>query len=154
MGSSAAKRRQEGGCAMRTLLTSAHRVEFEAIVQAIDRFNSAGLNPFGPNVPVQSHSPLLLKLEGPGTSFEFQFYPKDRTAAVKAALAATPSFRTRHPVLYPMTRALIQRQWDRVYAYNVETASVTDVKLLVSRRNDPDLFRAHPKHPPILGFLP
>ena len=40
---------QEGGGAMKTLLLPARTVEFEAIMQAIERFNSAGLNSFRPN---------------------------------------------------------------------------------------------------------
>jgi len=130
---------------MRTLLPSARTVEFEAIVRAIEQFNSAGLNPFGPSVPVQGHSPLLLHLEGPGTSFEFQFHPEDRAANVAASLASSPSFKTRHPVLYPMTRTIIRCQWHRVYAYDVETEAVIDVKLLVSRRKDPELFKTCPE---------
>jgi hypothetical protein len=112
-------------------LTQAKTVEFEAIVRAIEQFNQAGQNPFGPNVP--------------GIDIEFEFYPMDRTAGTQEFLKQNPSFRTRHPVLYPMTRALIQRQWHRVYAYNVEQAKVEAVKLLVSRKQDPDLFKQHPK---------
>ena len=39
-----------------------------------------------------------------------------------------------------MTRALIARQWHRVYAYDVTERAVVDVKLLVARKADPELF--------------
>lgn len=127
------------------LLTKARTVHFANIVSAIERFNDAGLNPFGPNVPVGSHSPLLVKLEGPGMEVEFEVSPADRKAKTRVFLAVSPSFRTRHAVLYPMTRALVQRQWTRVYAYNVRQSRVTDVRLLVCKEQDPVLFERHPK---------
>lgn len=92
------------------LLPQAVSVEFERIVQAIERFNQAGLNPYGPNVPVGGHCPLLFKMEGPGIAVEFEFHPADRSAESAAFLASAPYFRTRRAVLHPMTRALIQRQ--------------------------------------------
>lgn len=126
------------------LLDSAVVMAFDAIAEAIERFNAAGLNPFGPNVPVRGHSPLLLGLQGPGIDVEIEFHAADRTPETRAFLRENPSFRIRHPVLYPLTRALVARQWHRVYAYDVAHGEVVDVRLLVSRRQDPELFARHP----------
>src|ERR1700757_4166517 len=96
-------------------------VSFDGMIQAIERFNGAGLNPFGPGVPVQTHDPLLFMMEfGQDIVVEIPFYTADRDASAAASLAEHPGFRTRHSVLYPMTRTLIQRQWHRVYAYDVQ----------------------------------
>lgn len=119
-------------------------VLFDAIVEAIERFNQAGRNPFGPNVPVRGHRPLLLGLEGPGINIEVEFHAADRTPETQAFLRENRSFRSRHPVLYPMTRALVARQWHRVYAYDVARAEVVDVRLLANRAQDPELFVHHP----------
>jgi hypothetical protein len=125
-------------------LDQANTVRFDTLAEAIERFNRAGLNPFGPNIPVHGHSPLLLCLRGPGIDVEFPFHAADRNAETQAFLHKTPGFRTRHSVLYPMTRALVARQWHRVYAYSVAQAEVVDVKLLVNRRQDPELFARYP----------
>lgn len=127
------------------LLPTPHTVTLEGMIAAIERFNQAGKNPFGPNVPVKSHCPLLFLFEGEGFHIEFPFYDEDREEKTKAALREDQTFQTRHAVLYPMTRALIQRQWHRVYAYDVLEGEVTDVKLLVSKKQDPDLIAKHPK---------
>jgi hypothetical protein len=122
------------------LLPSPVPVTFDEIIAGIDRFNREGRNPFGPNVPVRSHSPLRFMLEGPGIGIEFEYLPSDRTPETVAFLQKQPGFETRHAVIYPMTRALIARQWHRVYAYDVTERAVVDVKLFVARKADPELF--------------
>jgi len=119
-------------------------VLFETVVDEIERFNRSGQNPHGPNVPVKSHAPLTLIFQGPGIDVEFPFYPEDRPEELRAALISTPSFRTRHAVIYPMTRAMIARQWHRVYAFNVQRQLVIGVRLLVAKQKDPELFLQHP----------
>ena len=57
------------------LLPSPVPVTFDEIIAGIDRFNREGRNPFGPNVPVTSHSPLRFLLEGPGIGIEFEYLP-------------------------------------------------------------------------------
>jgi hypothetical protein len=127
------------------LLQNPASVSFDGMVDAIERFNRAGLNPFGPNVPVRTHAPLTLLMEfAPDISVEIAFYAADRGAAARAFLAKHPGFRTRHSVLYPMTRAMIQRQWHRVYAYDVIKGEVSEVKLLAGRQQDPELFMKYP----------
>lgn len=125
------------------LLPEPATVCFQRVTEAIDAFNASGRNPFGPNVPVRSHSPLLFQIEGPGISIEFEFEAGDRSAEAVEFLKEYPSFLTRHAVIYPMTRALIARQWHRVYAFDVLSEMVVDVKLLVARKADPDLFARH-----------
>jgi hypothetical protein len=120
------------------LLFSPVSVSFAGVIQAIDAFNKAGRNQFGPNVPVKSHSPLLFKIEG--INLEFEFYASHRSPEAGAFLKRHPTFLTRHVVIYPMTRALIARQWHRVYAFDVRRKEVVDVKLLVARTSDPELF--------------
>jgi hypothetical protein len=128
------------------LLQAPIMVSFEGMIKAIERFNGAGLNPFGPNVPVRTHSPLLFLMEfGQDIVVEVPFYSVDRDASAAAFLAEHPGFHTRHSVLYPMTRALIRRQWHRVYAYDVQRGDVTEVRLLVGRTQDAELFMKHPK---------
>jgi hypothetical protein len=127
------------------LLATPKTVTLEGMIHAINAFNESRQNPFGPNVPVRSHCPLLFCFEGKGFKIEFPFYPEDRDEKVKALLQEDQAFQTRHAVLFPMTRAMIQRQWHRVYAYEVERDEVTDVKLLVSKKQDPGLFEKHPK---------
>jgi hypothetical protein len=51
---------------MKTLLPSARTVEFEAIVRAIEQFNSAGLNPFGPNVRRKFRPSMRQKIDVAG----------------------------------------------------------------------------------------
>ena len=120
-------------------------VSFSSVITAIDAFNRSGRNQFGPNVPVKSHSPLLFKIEGPGIDIEFAFEAADRSPEAIAFLKQQPTFPTQHAVIYPMTRAMIARQWHRVYAYDVQRQEVVDVKLLVARKADPELFAAYPR---------
>jgi hypothetical protein len=127
------------------LLPSPVPVTFDEIIAAIDQFNRAGRNPFGPNVPVALHSPLLFHLEGPGIGVEFEFNAADRDAETLAFLQKQRGFQTRHAIIYPMTRAMIARQWHRVYAYDVTARTVVDVKLLVARKDDPGLFAKYPR---------
>jgi hypothetical protein len=127
-----------------TLLEQPVDVVFETVVDEIERFNRSGQNPYGPNVPVKTHAPLTLIFQGPGIDVEFPFYPEDRPEELRAALIGTPSFRTRHAVIYPMTRAMIARQRHRVYALDVQRKMVTGVGLLVTRQKDPELFLQHP----------
>jgi hypothetical protein len=127
-----------------TILEEPIEVVFETVMEEIERFNQAGFNPFGPNVPVKSHAPLTLIFDGPGIDVEFPFYPEDRPDNLVALLNLTPIFRTRHAVIYPMTRTFISRQWHRVYAFDVERKFVTGVKLLVRKEQDPDLFFRFP----------
>ena len=128
------------------LLQAPIMVSFDGMINAIERFNDAGLNPFGPNIPVKTHSSLLFRMEfGPDVSVEISFYSADRDARELEFLTEHPGFRTRHSVLYPMTRALIQRQWHRVYAFDVQRGDVTEAKLLVGRKQDPELFMNYPK---------
>ena len=116
------------------LLATPVTVALDRLIDAIEKFNLGGQNPYGPNVPVMGHSPLLFSLAG--VNVEFPFYAVDRPAETNGH----PTIRTRHPVLYPMTRAMIMRQWHRVYAFDVLAGAVTGVKLLVGRRQDPELF--------------
>ena len=119
-------------------------VVFENVVDEIERFNLSGQNPYGPNLPVKSHAPLTLIIQGPGIDVEFPFYPEDRPEELRAFLRSNPCFRTRHAVIYPMTRAMIARQWHRVYAFDVERKLVTGVRLLVTKQKDPELFLRYP----------
>ena len=120
-------------------------VSFEGMVAAIERYNQAGRNPFGPNVPVRSHSPLLFVMEWPGClDVQFPFYACDRDQRAVEFLAANPLFHTRHALVFPMTRALIARQWHRAYAFDVRRQDVTNCKLLVSRKHAPELFDKYP----------
>ena len=43
-----------------------------------------------------------------------------------------------------MMQAMIMRRWHRVYGFDVLAGAVTGVKLLVDRRQDPELFVRHP----------
>ena len=119
-------------------------VVFENVVDEIERFNLSGQNPHGPNVPVSSHAPLTFIMQGPGIDVEFPFYPEDRPEELRVFLRSNPFFRTRHAVIYPMTRAMIARQWHRVYAFDVERKLVTGVRLLVTKQKDPELFLRYP----------
>ena len=123
---------------MPKLLATPVTVAIDRIIDAIEKFNLGGCNPYGPNVPVMGHSPLLFSLAG--ANVEFPFYAVDRPAET----TGHQTIRTRHPVLYPMTRTMIMRQWHRVYAFDVLAGAVTGVKLLVDRRQDPELFVRHP----------
>ncbi len=127
-----------------TILQNPVEVEFETVVNEIKRFNQSGVNPFGPNVPVKWHATLRLIVQGPGIDVEFPFYPQDRSEEQRAWLSSNPAFRTRHAVIYPMTRAMVAKQWHRVYAFDVERKLVTGVKLLVTKEKDPELFRQYP----------
>jgi len=122
-------------------------VVFETVVNEIESFNRSGQNPYGPNVPVKANAPLTLIFEGPGIDVEFPFYPEDRPEALRTVLRSTPAFRTRHAVVYPMTRTLIKREWHRVYAFDAERKVVTAVRLLVRKDQDqdPGLFLQHPE---------
>ena len=128
---------------MMKLLRHPKFVAFEAMAGAIERFNAAGRNPFGPILRPRGHAPLLLRLEGPGIDVEFELRPCDRLAGSVAFLRDNPGFLTRHPVLYPMTPAVVRQQWHRVYAYAVGQAEVVDVRLLATNRQDPALVRQH-----------
>jgi hypothetical protein len=120
-------------------------VALEARIGAIERFNKEGTNPYGPHVPVRSHSPLLFLMEYPPClDVEVPFYPHDRSAQDAAFMAGNPGFHTRHALIFPMTRALIARQWHRVYAFDVRQHGFIDVKLLVGRKLDPELFEKDP----------
>jgi hypothetical protein len=119
-------------------------VALETVVDEIERFNRSGKNPYGPNLPFKSHAPLTLIFQGPGIDVEFPLYPEDRSEELRAWLISNPRFRTRHGVIYPMTRAMIVRQWHRVYAFDVERKLVTGVRLLVTKQKDPELFLQHP----------
>jgi hypothetical protein len=127
-----------------TILEHPVDVVFETVANEIERFNLAGQNPYGPNVSIRSHAPLTLIFQGPGIDVEFPFYPEDRPEELRAALISTPSFQTRHAMIYPMTRAMISRQWHRVYAFDVQSKLVTEVRLLVTKQKDPDLFLDYP----------
>src|ERR1022692_4565728 len=100
-----------------TILPEPVDVVFETVVDEIERFNRAGQNPYGPNVPVKSHAPLTLIIQGSGIDVEFAFYAEDRSEDLRVALRTNPKFRTRHAVIYPATRVMISRQWHRVYAF-------------------------------------
>lgn len=113
------------------------------MVQAIERFNAAGLNPFGPSVRPRGGAPLLLRLEGRGIDVEFELHSGERAPESVAFLRDNPGFRTRHSVLYPMTLAVKRQQWHRVYAYAVARYEVVGVRLLASSRQDPALIRQH-----------
>jgi hypothetical protein len=127
-----------------TILENQVDVAFETVVNAIEQFNQSGQNPYGPNVPVKSHAPLTLIFQGPGIDVEVPFYPEDRPEELRTFLRSNPSFRTRHSVIYPMTRTMISKQWHRVYSFDVERKVVTGVKLLVTRTQAPDLLRDNP----------
>ncbi len=127
-----------------TILQEPVEVVFETVVNEIERFNVSGQNPYGPNVPVKSHAPLTVIFQGPGIDVEFPFCPENRTEELQALLRSNPAFRTRHAVIYPMTRAMIAKQWHRVYAFDVARKVVTAVKLLVTKQKDPELFEKDP----------
>jgi hypothetical protein len=128
-----------------TILPEPVDVVFETVVNQIERFNRPGQNPYGPNVPVKSHAPLTLILQGPGIDVEVPFYAEDRPEELRAALRSNAKFQTRHAVIYPQTRTMISRQWHRVYAFDVERKLVIGVKLLVTRTQDPELLQQHPE---------
>lgn len=124
-------------------------VIIDDIIKAIMAFEMAKKNPHGPNVANLNHSPLILELRHGGPSqkatsqkwpidpsCEFPFLNKDRNPELQANLIGA-GLLTRHRVLYPMTKAYIQKQWHRVYAYNVEGKVITEVRLLVSETQDP-----------------
>jgi hypothetical protein len=66
------------------ILNRPHTVAFGDIAEAIEVFNESNCNPFGPNIPVRDHSPLLLSLDEPGIKVEFPFYVFDRDAGTPA----------------------------------------------------------------------
>jgi hypothetical protein len=127
-----------------TILEHPVDVVFETVVDEIERFNRSGQNAHGPNVPVKSHAPLTLLFQGPGIEVEFPFYLEDRPDELQAWLVSNPLFRTRHAVIYPMTRTMISKQWHRVYAFDVQRQLVIGVRLLVAKQKDPELFLQHP----------
>ena len=84
-----------------TILPQPVDVVFETVVNEIERFNRSGQNPYGPNVPVKSHAPLSLIIQGPGIDVDVPFYLEDRPEELRAFLRSNPAFRTRHAVIYP-----------------------------------------------------
>jgi len=123
------------------------------IVKAIREFEEANKNPHGPNEANPDHCPVMLELRygGPperikGHSWpvdpaeEFPLRPEDRDEQTKRLLKGA-GLLTKHKVLYPMTKAYIKQQWHRVYQYDTASKTITDVRLLVSERQDPGYFQ-------------
>jgi len=82
---------------MPKLLATPVTVAIDRIIDAIEKFNLGGHNPYGPNVPVMGHSPLLFSLAG--ADVEFPFYAVDRPAENLASTSSRPASATCATVL-------------------------------------------------------
>jgi len=114
-------------------------VLFSEIYQAIEAFNREGKNPFGPNKPVPNHVPLMLSLHFKHPRFtrlELPVGTLPRTEGGEPVLG----FITDHAKINLATTTRVIGDWHRVYRYDVETKQVTEVRLLVTREEDPAYF--------------
>lgn len=132
------------------LLPEPRFVSLDSIRQAIRRFELAGKNPYGMNTPIPGGQPVWLEIRtgepaprktGPewpaSPAFQIPLYTNDCDNEQKEAYTNGVGIETDHAVLYPMTKAYVQRQWHRAYAYDVVLGEVTEVRLLVSEKQEP-----------------
>jgi hypothetical protein len=130
-------------------LPNALFVKLEEIRQAIKAFEGAARNPFGMNKAIPGHQPVWLEIRtgnpapkktGPdwpeSPAFQIPLFNPDCDTEQRE-LYTHAGIMTTHTVIYPMTKAYVQKQWHRVYAYDVQTKEITEVRLLVSERQDP-----------------
>lgn len=126
------------------ILPETRFVTLDAIRQAIRRFELDKQNPHGMSKAIPGSQPVWLELRTghPSTrkedtySIQLPLYTASCDDEQKALYSDGAGIQTRHAVLYPMTKAYVQRQWHRVYAYDVASGAVTEVRLLVAGSQD------------------